>query len=435
MASDWLITTMTGKIETPATGFSSMLTIHQALAPNQASARPKTGLAIAGGGPVGAIFELGTLRALDESINGLKLHELDVYVGVSSGALIAASLANRIPTAELCRIFMGKEYASLSFDPERLMRPAYREYLQRISTLPAILTDTLTNMIRHPAKPSISALVSKLGKAIPSGVFNNEKLHDFLEEAFSITGNSNDFDDLDCELYVVAVDLDSGAAVRFGSEERRDISISRAVQASAALPGLYPPVEIDGHFYVDGALRRTLHASIALDEGVDLLIGVNPLVPFDSGIPGQDIEVSDHKLTRGGLPMILSQTFRAMIQSRMEAGFRKYYSSHPFADLVLMEPDRDDEEIFFTNIFSYASRQALCEHAYQATRRDLLARADVLEAVLERRGMSLNMDLLNDTGRSLEISIGGQSSHATVARNLSSVLDDLDEMLEDSQAG
>ena len=73
-------------------------------------------------------------------------------------------------------------------------------------------------------------------------------------------------------MYIVAVDLDSGAAVRFGDEGNQEISISRAVQASAALPGLYPPVEINGRYYVDGALRRTLHASAALDAGADLLL-------------------------------------------------------------------------------------------------------------------------------------------------------------------
>lgn len=413
-----------------------MLTIHQAQAPNQTQSQFKTGLAIAGGGPVGAIYELGTLRALDESINGLKLHELDIYVGVSSGALIAASLANRITTAELCRIFLSKEYASLKFEPERFLQPAYREYFQRATRLPAILTDTLLSLIRNPGQSIISQLISELGKAIPSGIFDNETLHDFLEQAFKLAGNSNKFDDLDCQLYIVAVDLDSGSAVRFGSEGHRDVTISRAVQASAALPGLYPPVEINGHFYVDGALRRTLHASVALDKGADLLIGVNPLVPFDAGAKGQNAEASDRRLTQGGLPLILSQTFRAMIQSRMEAGFRKYFNSHPAADLVLMEPDRDDEKVFFTNIFSYADRKALCEHAYQASRRDLLVRADALRPILERRGMSLNMDLLKDEERTLDESIGeGQTSHAPVARNLSSVLRDLDELLDDRQAG
>ncbi len=412
-----------------------MLTIHQALAPNQMQSQSKIGLAIAGGGPVGAIYELGALRALDESINGLKMHKLDVYVGVSSGALIAASLANRITTKEMCRIFMGQEYASLSFDPEHLMRPAYQEYFQRASRLPAILSEALLSMIRHPVQSSISELVSKLGQAVPSGIFNNETIHNFLKKAFNITGRSNEFDQLLCELYIVAVELDSGTAVRFGNETNRDVTISRAVQASAALPGLYPPVEINGHHYVDGALRRTLHASAALDQGVDLLIGINPLVPFDGSLANSDKEISEQKLTRGGLPLILSQTFRAMIQSRMEAGFKKYYSSHPFADLVLAEPNRQDEEVFFTNIFSYASRKALCEHAYQATRKDLLARRSELNPILEKRGMSLNIDLLKDTQRSLAESIGeGQSSHANLARDLSSVLDNLDDLLDDHQS-
>jgi predicted acylesterase/phospholipase RssA len=412
-----------------------MLTIHQANSPKQKGSTPKTALAMAGGGPVGAIYELGALRALDESIDGLKLHELDIYVGVSSGALIAASLANGITTVEMCRIFMGQEYASLRFDPERLMRPAYKEYFSRASMLPSIVAESLMKMIQHPIKSNLSELVSELGGLVPSGIFNNETIHDFLEEVFSTTGHGNRFDDLRSELYIVAVDLDSGAAVRFGSEDHRDVSISRAVQASAALPGLYPPVDIDGHYYVDGALRRTLHASIALDRGADLLIGVNPLVPFDSGVEGQNAEVSDQKLTRGGLPLILSQTFRALIQSRMEAGFRKYRTSHPFADLVLLEPDREDEEVFFTNIFSYAGRRALCEHSYQATRRDLLARSEYLKPLLKKRGMSMNMDLLNDKKRNLDQSMGeGQTSHATVARGLSHVLDELDELLADQQA-
>jgi NTE family protein len=412
-----------------------MLTIHQANTPDQIEFRGKTGLAIAGGGPVGAIYELGTLRALDESINGLRLHDLDVYVGVSSGALIAGGLANGISTAELCRIFLNKEYASLKFRPESFLQPAYREYFERATKLPGILTETLLGQIRNPGRSLASKLFSELGKVIPSGIFKNEALHDFLEEAFELTGNSNRFEDLDCQLYVVAVDLDSGTAVRFGSESHRDVSISRAVQASAALPGLYPPVEINGHFYVDGALRRTLHASVALDEGVDFLIGVNPLVPYDAGIQGLDDDVSDQKLKQGGLPLILSQTFRAMIQSRMEAGFKKYYNEHPAADLVLIEPDRDDEKVFFTNIFSYADRKALCEHAYQATRQDLLARSDVLRPILERRGMSLNMDLLKDEDRNLDISIGeGHTSHAAIARDLCSVLSDLDDALEDRLA-
>jgi hypothetical protein len=119
----------------------------------------------------------------------------------------------------------------------------------------------------------------------------------------------------------------------------------------------------------------------------------------------------------------------------MEAGFRKYFNSHPLADLVLLEPDRSDEQVFFTNIFSYSSRKALCEHSYQATRRDLLARCEILTPMLEKRGMSLNMDLLTDRHRTLDHSLGkGLCSHARLARNLTGVLDDLDELLVDQSA-
>jgi len=408
-----------------------MLTIHQARAPRRINSPSKIGLAIAGGGPVGAIYELGALRALDESIEGLNLHELDVYVGVSAGAFIAASLANRISTSELCHIFMADEYARLRFKPELFLRPAYREYLERAARVPAILRSMLMRMIRHPGRFTVSQVIGELGQALPSGIFDNETIHDFLEQAFRLTGHGNNFSELEAQLFIVAVDLDSGSAVRFGSEGHDDIPISRAVQASAALPGLYPPVEINGRYFVDGALRRTLHASAALDEGVDLLLGINPLVPFDSGDEAGGNQVPAHQLIKGGLPLILSQAFRALIQSRMKIGFKKYRSSHASTDLLLMEPDRGDEEIFFTNIFSYASRNALCEHAFQATRQDLLSRSAELESVLLAHGMILRLDRLQDSSRDLAQSLGkGRSSHAPVSRDLSQALNELDKLLD-----
>jgi NTE family protein len=45
----------------------------------------RVGLALAGGGPLGAIFEIGALCALEEAVPGLDLNALDGYVGVSAG--------------------------------------------------------------------------------------------------------------------------------------------------------------------------------------------------------------------------------------------------------------------------------------------------------------------------------------------------------------
>ena len=103
---------------------------------------------------------------------------------------------------------------------------------------------------------------------------------------------------------------------------------------------------------------------------------------------------------RGGLPAVLSQTFRALIQSRMQVGMAKYEKEYPAAGMMLVEPNRNDEQMFFfTNIFSYASRAELVDHAYQTTRAELLARADELEPFLAAYDLGLNRRLL-ETRRS-----------------------------------
>src|SRR5688572_33504018 len=87
--------------------------------------RARVGLAIAGGGPIGGMYELGALRALDVAIDGLDLTRLEVYVGVSSGAFLAAGLANRLGTAEMCRIFITGDSDEVKFRPEIFLQPAF----------------------------------------------------------------------------------------------------------------------------------------------------------------------------------------------------------------------------------------------------------------------------------------------------------------------
>lgn len=392
----------------------------------QAGQGPRIGLAVAGGGPVGAIYELGALRALDESIQGMHMHYLQTYVGVSAGAFIAASLANHVSTTQMCRIFMGRPDAELAFRPEIFLRPAYKEYLQRVKKIPGIVADAVLDWLRRPRLSGLTESLNGFSKAIPAGIFDNETINEFLEQVLNVPGRSNRFTDLDTRLFIVAVDLDTGAAIRFGAEGFDHIPISRAVQASAALPGLYPPVRIDGRDYVDGALRRTLHASTALNEGIDLLIGVNPLVPYDA-VSGQ----SEHQhLVLEGLPLVLSQTFRALIQSRMQVGIGKYKTSYPHAGIMLLEPNRNDEQIFFTNVFSYSSRSSLCEHAYQTTRAELRARADELDTFLSPYGLSLDRDVLNNHERSLFCSLSSEPRRlAPVTRALERALKRLDDGL------
>src|SRR3546814_14514944 len=85
-----------------------MLSLHPARQRGNPSSRnpARIGLAIAGGGPIGGMYELGALRPLDEALDGLDLTDLDSYVCLSSRAFLAAGLANRLSTADMCRLII-----------------------------------------------------------------------------------------------------------------------------------------------------------------------------------------------------------------------------------------------------------------------------------------------------------------------------------------
>ena len=79
------------------------------------------------------------------------------------------------------------------------------------------------------------------------------------------------------------------------------------------------------------------------------------------------------RLADSGLVTVLSQTFRALIHSRMRVGMERYATEFPDADVVLFEPAQDDAVMFFANMFSYADRRRLAEHAYRHTLAELQA--------------------------------------------------------------
>ena len=383
--------------------------LHFAPKPMKTKHKPRIALALAGGGPLGAIYEVGTLCALEESLLGLNFTQVQHDVGGSAGGFIAAALANGMTPRELCSSFIeGDSDRADAFDPSLLMAPAYAEFLHRGGRLPGLLARALWHLLYQ--RQPLGRALEGLAPALPTGVFSSHQIHTQLARLFSAKGRSNDFRQLKTRLTLVATNLDSSEPTPFGRPGWDHIPISRAVQASSALPGLFPPVEIEGHYYVDGALKKTLHASVALDDGVDLLICLNPLVPFDATAPVEIDEMAhalpsaQRKIARmvdGGLPSVLSQTFRSMIHSRMELGMKNYAIQYPQTDIVLIEPDHRDPELYLANTFSYRQRRHLAEHAYQQTR--ALLRADVggLAAKLQWHGIRLNHAALDDTKRHL----------------------------------
>ncbi len=405
--------------------------------------KPRIALSLAGGGPLGAIYEIGALCALQESLDGIDFTHLDHYIGVSAGSFIAASLANGMSPQELCKSFIDNNEVAADakqhsdrFDPAWLMRPAFGEFARRAIQLPGLVAAAAWRATVE--RKSIISALELLGPALPTGVFSNEEVNHRMAAIFSQAGRSNDFRELQkmrgSRLTLVATNLDSGESAPFGAPGWDHVPISQAVQASSALPGLFPPVEIGDHYFVDGALKKTLHASVALDEGMDLVICLNPLVPFDALDPRPSVmqrglplrRQSIPRIVQGGLPAVLSQTFRSMIHSRLEMGMKAYERQYPQTDIVLIEPDQRDPEMYLANTFSYSQRASLAEHAYQQTRHLLRARRSSLTAKFEKHGIVVNDAVLNDPKRQLVMPAPKATAVGKAVQRLEETLEDLE---------
>ena len=136
---------------------------------------------------------------------------------------------------------------------------------------------------------------------------------------------------------------------------------------------------------------------------------------------------------------MLSQTFRAIIHSRMKVGMDKYRQQYPDADVLLFEPDREDADMFFASIFSYSQRKRLCAAAYQKTRQNLAERAVALLPQLAHHGITLRTDRIADPARKvvdaltdprpLNFGRGRRKSVRQSTRDLAHTLDHLERWL------
>ena len=151
--------------------FNSAGALHFAGMARSVPPEPKIALALAGGGPLGAIYEIGALCALEESLNGLDFTRLQHYVGVSSGGFIAAGLANGMTPRDLCRAFIEApgEQAEDAFDPSWLMTPAYGEFARRGLLWPGLMLSALWQLAA--GRKSLTRALEHLGPGFPTGIF------------------------------------------------------------------------------------------------------------------------------------------------------------------------------------------------------------------------------------------------------------------------
>jgi NTE family protein len=256
-------------------------------------------LVLSGGGLKG-LAHIGVLRALEE--RGLRP---GAVVGSSMGSLVAAAWATGMPIKEMA---------------ERGMAVRRRDIFQ------VAHVDMALKRMHAPA------------------VYRREPLDNLIN---SLVGDIT-FDKLPRRLIINTVELNSGMQVLWGLPGLQDAKVADVVFASCALPGIFPPREILGRWYVDGAVTENLPVQVAASrcDGPVLAVDVGSTSALRSNVQDE------------GFAATYIRGLEIVMQTMMESRLRRWTSP----PLVLMQP-----RVEHVSMFGFGHNRELIEEGYRST--------------------------------------------------------------------
>ena len=233
----------------------------------------RTALVLGGGGITGIAWEIGVLAGLADA--GVDLTGADLVVGTSAGSVVGAQLTGG---ADLEVLFARQLEPPTGEKVARMTRAALARYGW------AVLRSRGKD-VEFRRRVGALALAAEQAGLTPTE-----------QERLDVIGSrlvSREWPDRD--LRITAVDAGTG---EFRVLDRTSgIPLLQAVAASCAVPGVYPPVTIDGRRYVDGGMRSAANADLA--EGYDRVVvlapiprGIGPMASVDAQVTGMVARVA-----------------------------------------------------------------------------------------------------------------------------------------------
>jgi NTE family protein len=207
-------------------------------------------LVLGGGGVAGIAWELGLLMGLADA--GIDVTDADRVIGTSAGSAVAAQITSGTPLAELYERQESGEAAqheiAADFDADSLMMK-FGQIVARL--VPgAAMNRAIGEYALHAHTVPEALRRDVIAARLPA--------HTWPER----------------DLVITSVDAKSGKARNFTAAD--GVDLVDAVAASCAVPGIWPPVTIEGRRYIDGGMRSTTNADLA--AGSDDVLVISPMV-------------------------------------------------------------------------------------------------------------------------------------------------------------
>ncbi|MEZ4288498.1 MAG: patatin-like phospholipase family protein, partial [Polyangiales bacterium] len=357
----------------------------------------KLGLCLFGGGITGAMYEVGVLAALEDSFDDFRAADFDVFVGASSGAVVAAALAGGLTAQRMYRALLDPADDFFPLQRNHLLRFDGREILRVSTSTVGALRKMIGSVASKPLEIDLWNEIDRFYDSLPAGFFSTEPFEKFLSDVFRRRSIPETFDEFEKNLIIIASDLDRGEPVFFSKNGTLMAPVTKAVAASCAAPMLYAPVRIDDRDLIGANSSESDHVSIAVEHGCQTVLLINPLVPIRTDTAIKDVPTGHGQKRRirdKGLLWVYNQNWRVVSNARLRRGLRTYRAEHPEINISLIEPESDDATMFLHSPMNFAARREILEHAYKTTVQRLQNPQSTLRASLIEAGLHPNDSLI-----------------------------------------